>query len=149
MPRARHKRRRHYRLAHGAACDTWHGSSSRTGFERAPLRMTRDPDRVTCLRCLSALEQANPPTPADSVSAVEYLNGSRDRALPHAHSSFQRGILEGRDSLSASTRPGFWRAVYRDQVTTLLERFTRAGIPWRIEARGRAHRLVLVIGGTK
>lgn len=82
------------------------------------------------------------------VNAVEYLNGSRERALRHAHSSFQRGILEGTDSLSGSTRPGFWRTEYKAQVTTLLERFTRAGLPWRIEARGRAHRLILVIGGT-
>lgn len=145
MPRARHKRRRHLRASKGrAACDTWSGDSS-SGWARAPLRTTREQGKVTCLRCLATLDA---PARAPTVEgAAEVTNGWYARALECAQGSYQRGLVEGRELLSGKNRPGHWRAVYRQQASNLLERMTRAGVPWRIEVRGKQHKHVLVIGG--
>src|SRR5688500_8677117 len=143
MPR-RYRPRRHLRQGKGAACDTWHGDNG-SGRERAPLRTTRALDRVTCLRCLAAVDRpARAPTVA---GGSEVAQEWRARALACAFSEYQRRLIEGQDGLSGRGLPGYYRTNLQQQAATLLERFTRAGIPWRIEARGSAHRHILVIGG--
>jgi hypothetical protein len=145
MPRATHHRRRHYRAGGRVACDTWHGPSAR-GWDRAPLRTTRAPEKVTCLRCLAALDRpARAPT---AEGGTELDPAFQARALACAFSEYQRRLIRGEDSLSGRGLPGHYRRALREQATTLLERFTRAGIPWRIERRGSAHRHILVIGGS-
>lgn len=70
------------------------------------------------------------------------------RALELARGCYQRGLLEGYESLSGSTLRGAARsygARYAESRAALLSRMTAAGIPWH-ERRGARNKRILVIG---
>lgn len=73
---------------------------------------------------------------------------AHEAALELANGSYQEHILLGYESLSGSTLTGAkakqWSGKYRRSRHTLLERLTRAGIPWCIETQNR--RQILVFG---
>lgn len=71
-----------------------------------------------------------------------------NQALRLTRGSYQRAILEGTEALSGSTLHGsaaLFSSRYKRSSQRLLERMTKAGIPWRIE-RGPKNKKILVIG---
>lgn len=72
-------------------------------------------------------------------------------AVELARGDYQRAILRGREALSGSTlkgRASEYAGRYRRSASTLLDRMTKAGIPW-CEVTGTNNRRVLVVGASE
>lgn len=71
------------------------------------------------------------------------------RALALARGRYQDGLLRGYEAYSGRTRRGEggdWGSQRRKSRDALLERMTRAGIPWSIREDEDTKRKILVIG---